>query len=107
MVSSNKNIAVNAQVCGQIPCIESCAPLICQLCRPCLSDDDIQDLHEAYREHIRKGDTKRIYPKPILQLADLNTSNGKMENIDLLSPKNKMMIQWFAEKCKLDTTWCL
>lgn len=100
MVSSEKNIAVNAEHCSSEKCAESCELPECELCRPCLSAQDITDLHTAYREHIHRGDTKRIFPVPM--------TNVKVDEQDFsdLSPKNQMMSRWFAGKCAMDPTWC-
>lgn len=102
MVSSDKNIAVLAEHCSSEKCAESCELPECELCRPCLSSQDISDLHTAYREHIHRGDTKRIFPVPI--------ADGKVSNIEQifsdLTPKNQMMSRWFAGKCAMESTWC-
>ena len=65
ILSSDKNIMVNGDICSQLPCTESCSTVECQLCKPCLSHNEINELHRAYREHVNKGDTKRIFPVPI------------------------------------------
>lgn len=93
MLSAKKNIAVNAEICSQTPCTESCGPTVCHLCVPCLSHDDLYDLQMAYREHMRIGDNKRIFP----------VTNGHAES---LSPKNQMMTRWYEARCKLDMSWC-
>lgn len=101
MISSDKNIAVLAEHCASKECAESCELPECELCRPCLSAQDISDLHVAYREHINRGDTKRIFPVPI--------TNGKpLENLEFadLNEKNQMMSRWFAGKCAMESTWC-
>lgn len=62
MISTDKNLVVDALECSQLPCTESCAPIQCRLCRPCLSQTDMMELHRAYREHVNRGETKRIFP---------------------------------------------
>lgn len=100
MITSLKNIVVESEICSTIPCTESCAPTECELCRPCLSTDDIQGLFAAHREHLNRGDTKRIFPEPIVD----KTLN--LENLKLLSPKNQMMTKWFYGKCVQESSWC-
>lgn len=100
MVSSLKNIVVDADICAKPPCTYSCESVECQLCRPCLSSDDLEDLKMAYREHMNRGDTKRIFPVPIVD-KKLNEKEFK-----LLSPKNQMMARWFHSKCVNDPSWC-
>lgn len=98
MMSSDKNIAVFAEHCASDKCAESCELPECELCRLCLSSQDITDLHTAYREHINRGDTKRIFPVPII--------NGVKSELNDLNEKNQMMSRWFEGKCAMETTWC-
>ncbi|CRL00246.1 CLUMA_CG013519, isoform A, partial [Clunio marinus] len=96
MLSTDKNIMVHGNICSQPPCSESCAPIDCELCKPCLSYSDVNDLIYAYREHMNRGDTKRIFPP---------RKESESDEVDdwssfILSPKNKMMMKWFQEKCK-------
>lgn len=94
MISAVKNIAVDPEVCSQVPCLESCAPLACQLCLPCLSVDDLADLNSAYREHFMRGDARRIFP-----VSDVDEKS-------IVSPKNQLHARWYASKCKTDISWC-
>lgn len=102
MLSADKNIMVNGDVCSQLPCSESCSPVECQLCKPCLSQSDTAELHRAYREHVNRGDTKRIFPVPI------NVQNKPLQGdfYNELSPSNQMISRWFHQKCLNDRTWC-
>lgn len=97
-MSSDKNIAVFAEYCASEMCTASCELPECELCRPCLSTQDITDLHTTYREHINRGDTKRIFPVPII--------DGKVPDISDLNEKNQMISRWFAGKCAMESTWC-
>lgn len=101
MISTEKNIMVHGDVCGRPPCSESCAPVECQLCKSCLSQADIESLHIAYREHVNRGDTKRIFPKRIEKSDELENDYFKS-----LSAKNQMMVRWFHAKCQDDSNWC-
>ena len=98
MVSNDKNIAVNAQVCSSQECMQSCDAEKCRICRPCLSQNDAIDLHKSYREHINRGDTKRIFPVP--------KKDKNLENFDELSRNNQFITSWFDEKCKIDESYC-
>ncbi|XP_058461648.1 probable tubulin polyglutamylase ttll-15 [Malaya genurostris] len=99
MVSSLKNIVVEANRCSEAPCLESCAPLECTLCVSCLSWEDLRDLHAAYREHLNRGDMKRIFPVPkVDRLSGVDPAE--------LSAKNQWMTRWFDEKCKMDHSFC-
>lgn len=98
MMSADKNIAVLAEHCASEKCAESCELPECELCRPCLSVQDISDLHTAFREHVNRGDTKRIFPVPII--------DGKQSDLSDLNEKNQKMSRWFAGKCAMESTWC-
>uniref|UniRef100_A0A1B0CSE5 Tubulin polyglutamylase ttll6 n=2 Tax=Lutzomyia longipalpis TaxID=7200 RepID=A0A1B0CSE5_LUTLO len=100
MMSSMKNIAIDADVCASETCsnavTETCNNELCQFCRWCLSKDDLEILHTAYREHTNRGDMLRIYP------------TGKHDVLDdsSLTPQNLFMSKWFSEKCQNDRSWC-
>lgn len=98
MLSSDKNVAVFAEECASEKCTASCELDECALCRPCLSTQDISDLHKAYREHMNRGDTKRIFPVPM--------TTESTTSFEQLSPKNQMMTRWFQGKCAMDSSWC-
>lgn len=100
MISADKNIVVFAEQCSQPACLESCVPIQCDLCLPCLSVDERAILHVAYREHTRKGNTKRIFPPPIV---DKKLDNVYMET---LSQTNQMIMKWFYGKCLMEASWC-
>lgn len=103
MLSTDKNIMVNSENCGKIPCTESCAPVECQLCKPCLSNSDIANLHQSYREHVNRGDTRRIFPVRIENPSEKIDDDESFKN---LSAKNQMMTKWFRAKCLMDSNWC-
>lgn len=103
MLSTDKNVMVNAEGCGQAPCSESCAPVECQLCKPCLSSADISDLNAAYREHVNRGDNKRIFPA---RIVDSTKPLEEEESYQKLSPRNQLMTKWFQQKCRMDSSWC-
>lgn len=101
MQSSDKNVAVFADICSQEPCTKSCSAVECELCRPCLSPHDLASLHAAYREHVNRGDTKRIFPVPI---ETAQTIDG--DAINQLTDKNRLITKWFMGKCLMDSSWC-
>lgn len=103
MLSTDKNVMVNGEICGKHPCAESCAPIECVLCKPCLSAQDTIDLHRAYREHINRGDTKRIFP---VRITNPKISLDNDSSFQQLSPRNQMMTRWFQGKCLTDSNWC-
>lgn len=98
MISSSKNIMVNADVCTTVPCTQSCAAVQCQLCLPCLTEDDLRDLHASYSEHMRKGDQKRIFPNTAASVEEIVAAG--------MSRKNTLLSMWYRRKCEEDPTWC-
>lgn len=102
MLATDKNIMVNGDICVQPPCSETCSPVECQLCKTCLTSSDIVELKRAYREHVNRGDTKRIFPAHI----DPSKAIDDDEMFEKLSPKNQMITRWFHGKCLADSGWC-
>lgn len=53
---------------------------------------------EAYRENMKKGNFKRIFPST----ADYEDD----EIFNALTKNNQIMLKWFKIKCEMDSTWC-
>lgn len=100
MISADKNVMIKGENCSRLPCTESCSSVECQFCKPCMSRNDILELHRAYREHTNRGDTKRIFPVPIKDPKIEYKENKK------LSQKNQFMSRWFHAKCQESSQWC-
>lgn len=95
MMSSKQNLLVNPIFCET--CDEnSCFILSCKICPVCLQPNDLYDLHATYREHMHKGNFKRIIPAPI---------NNEMI-LKKMSPKNRKLSLWVYGKCLEDKSWC-
>lgn len=94
MVSNPSDIAVNIESCVKNSCLENCHNPECELCTNCLTIDQQQELHEAYREHTRRGGFKRVFP---------SKSHPKAEK---LTAKSQLVAKWFEAKCKIDENWC-
>jgi hypothetical protein len=86
---------VNTKSCVENSCETNCDESICELCLTCLSDENLQNLHRAYRENTNRGGFKRCFPKDKQQ-------RDKTE----LSEKNQISAKWFESKCKEDQNWC-
>ncbi|XP_055607236.1 probable tubulin polyglutamylase ttll-15 [Uranotaenia lowii] len=104
MISALKNVVVDAKVCSEAPCTESCAPVDCSLCVACLENSDLRELHAAYREHLNRGDMKRIFPVPKAQRRQ--DEYEELMASSKMSAKNRWMSRWFDEKCQLDVSYC-
>lgn len=64
-------------------------------CKMCLKYHD--DIQQFYREHVRRGRMKRIFPLK------------KHHDVHLIShatPSNKFSIEWFNEMCSANNEWC-
>ena len=66
MLTSQKNVAVFPKECGSELCKSGCVSPACQLCNTCLSEDTYTSLTRAYKEHVNRGDCKRIFPPPMV-----------------------------------------
>ncbi|KAJ8924058.1 hypothetical protein NQ315_006835 [Exocentrus adspersus] len=101
MMVSDKNIATFPDTCNSDLCKTSCISPDCQLCKPCLSPETRKDLVGAYKEHLHKGDCKRIFPPAMVR-------EEAFQNVipDNLSPENQLHYRWFQGKCQLDQSWC-
>ncbi|KAJ3636823.1 hypothetical protein MTP99_000332 [Tenebrio molitor] len=100
MIVSDKNLATYPKECNSVMCKSSCMSPVCQLCRPCLSGDTVEYLREAYKEHLNRGDYKRIFPPG---LGGLQVEGVSLEEY---SAENQLQYRWFLGKCQLDGTWC-
>lgn len=91
MLSSPKDIATSIEDCEKSE--NTCGDL--NLCLRCLSNEDAQNIHQAYREHQRRGEMRRIFPTGIHFNQELALSNS-----------TKLLAKWFKLKCENDHDWC-
>ncbi|CRK87998.1 CLUMA_CG001784, isoform A [Clunio marinus] len=97
MVVAKKNIAVDPKTCADNNCDSNCNLKVCELCTPCLSQDNYDELRRAFIEHLRKGDYKRIFPSDVYY---------NDEYLNKMTPRNQLSMKWFHEKCKAYPEWC-
>lgn len=95
MHSGDKDIAVDAETCAN--CMDSCNVTSCQICLPCMSPATIRSFHQAYREHQRRGEFRRIFP---------TSSYRQEEMLKQFTEKNRLSVEWFDAKCGNDADWC-
>ncbi|XP_075223063.1 tubulin tyrosine ligase-like 15 [Lycorma delicatula] len=100
---SDRSIMVYQQECFINHLCKDCLPPECQLCQHCLmkSGTSIKTLKQAYNEHVRKRDCKRIFP-PSLNFESVNATDVP----DDLTPENQFLFRWFKAKCLMDQSWC-
>lgn len=101
MIVSDKHLAVFGEQCGGVLCKSSCTAPVCQLCKNCLTPETRESLVEAVKEHLRKGDCKRIFPPSMTK--NEAASNEIKED---LSVENQLHQRWFQGKCLQETSWC-
>ncbi|CAH1113677.1 unnamed protein product [Psylliodes chrysocephalus] len=111
MIVAEKNLVTFPNICNSPKCKSSCAFIDCQLCKNCLTDEIREFLQEAAREHNHRGDCKRIYPPPMVQISSDMIHQTQKEalqetNIGKLSPHNQLQYRWFQGKCNMDKSWC-
>ena len=93
-----KDVLVSPELCSrECPCEEE----KCQLCRQCLTSEDIGTLRTAFMERRNQGQMLRIFPPPVKRNDPTLESKFKT-----WSAANKKMTTWYREKCKLDRVWC-
>lgn len=97
MLSNSKNIAVDPTACVDNNCADNCAHPECELCSTCLSEQNLRHLHQAYREHKRRGGFKRLFPS----VQHFNNSFT-----DEMTKNNRIAAKWFTEKCQKEDDWC-
>ncbi|ENN78250.1 hypothetical protein HUJ04_004358 [Dendroctonus ponderosae] len=100
MIVSEKQLATYPEKCNSPLCRSSCVSPDCQLCKPCLSPETKRYLIEAFKEHLHRGDCKRIFPP-------VETRDEALKAVeDSYSAENQLHYSWFKGKCLLDSTWC-
>ena len=95
--ANERNIQVYGSEC--LAC-NACNSAICRLCLNCLSNSQKAMLQSAYREHVNKVHSVRVYPQPskIQPASDMSYTT--------LSENDRLMHLWFRGKCMVDNTWC-
>jgi len=102
MQASVKDLYVFPDLCSSPDCSSSCALSKCELCKSCLSSDDVEMLRSAWLEGARQFATRRIYPVPVTRLEAADTDIG----MDELSDNDRKMQRWYRGKCQMDIGWC-
>ncbi|CAH1183020.1 unnamed protein product [Ceutorhynchus assimilis] len=100
MVVSDKHLVTYPEKCASDLCKSGCASSDCQLCKSCLSVETRQYLIAAFKEHLNRGDCKRVFPPIESQEEAANTLK------EGYSVENQLHYKWFKGKCLLDKTWC-
>lgn len=103
MQAAIKDIVVFADHCS-VNCkggTDACSKVECQLCLPCLSEDQKSNFLQAFLEHQRRGGCRRVVPQPI-NAGDAHQA----AQMDRLTPENTLMTEWFRGMCISDKVFC-
>ncbi|XP_072043341.1 probable tubulin polyglutamylase ttll-15 [Amphiura filiformis] len=102
-VIRNSDIYVEKDVCYTSVC-NLCKSKECQLCSKCLSDTERDILKSVLWEHLRRGQTRRVYPiateQPTKPDGDSQTYNSSRTD------DNALTREWLRLKCVRDVQWC-
>lgn len=109
-----KDILVNPELCASSTCagVSSCDKEQCDLCLPCLTDEDKANLKAAWLEQMNRHSTRRIYPLPPSRRNMNSTASAAVSSASMSaayhrkSRSNRRMERWFHGKCAIDVNWC-
>lgn len=103
MQVSDKDILVSPATCSSSECLSktACDLSQCDLCKSCLSREDMKDLKRAWLERKNQFATRRIFPRLVSYKDAKNV-------IEINEPRssNRRLSKWFREKCLMDKSWC-
>jgi len=101
--ASMKDLLVTPLACSSQQCqsgtSEVCGLAECELCKQCLTEDDLSNLKRAWLERANQWATIRLFPRPVRR----HMAGEKEEG---LTPNNRKMGAWFRAKCDMDRSWC-
>jgi len=99
----DKDVLVNPEACGSDTCTTgssaACSLTQCELCKQCLSEQDLAILKHAWLERKNQFATTRIFPTAMSRAQAKPDGTG-------LSVSNRKMAAWYHGKCLMDRTWC-
>ncbi|XP_072030358.1 probable tubulin polyglutamylase ttll-15 [Amphiura filiformis] len=99
----DSDIHVKNAICYTTVC-NLCEAKECQLCSHCLSDTQRDILKSVLWEHLRRGETRLVYPfvtnEPIND-SSWKSSKAKTDDDDALTT------EWLRFKCNTDIQWCI
>ncbi|XP_059149383.1 probable tubulin polyglutamylase ttll-15 [Physella acuta] len=107
MYVTSQDTQVFPEYCQAEMCNANCQPLVCKLCKHCITGELQIDIKSAYLEHLHRGTARRIFPPSILPVDALSWKpDFPLPLGDKLNLKNRLMYIWFLGKCRLDPGWC-
>ncbi|XP_072037308.1 uncharacterized protein [Amphiura filiformis] len=104
-VIRDSDIHVEKAICYTSVC-NLCKSKECQLCSKCLSDTDRDILKSVFWEHLRRGETRRVYPIVIEQPTEPDGDSISRTYNSSSTADNALTKEWLRLKCLLDIQWC-
>jgi len=102
MQVSQKDLLVSPDSCPSDECTSAssavCGLPQCELCKQCLTDQDLAMMKAAWIERRNQWATIRIFPPPVQR-----EHKGDMAG---LKGSNRKMAAWYKGKCDMDRSWC-
>eukprot|EP00090_Calanus_glacialis_P004568 TRINITY_DN13423_c0_g1_i1.p1 TRINITY_DN13423_c0_g1~~TRINITY_DN13423_c0_g1_i1.p1 ORF type:complete len:509 (-),score=174.05 TRINITY_DN13423_c0_g1_i1:49-1575(-) len=104
MQVSDKDVLVSPATCVTTECLDKngCQLEQCELCKKCLSREDVSNLRRAWLERRNQFATRRIFPHAVSMKQARSENKEQAE----LGDSNRKMAKWYKEKCLMDKTWC-
>jgi len=104
MQVSDKDVLVSPATCVTTECLDKngCELEQCELCKKCLSREDLSNLRRAWLERRNQFATRRIFPHAV-SMEQARSENKEQAE---LGDSNRKMSKWYKEKCLMDKTWC-
>ncbi|XP_048586419.1 probable tubulin polyglutamylase ttll-15 isoform X2 [Nematostella vectensis] len=101
MQVTDMDIMTSFDACATRECRNSCSQEICELCHPCLTEDQKVTLKLARLEHVNRGGFRRVVPPPMSQ-SEARVAKSSND----VNGSNRFMWIWFRRMCLRDPTWC-
>lgn len=99
MVANKNNIAVDIKSCIKYQCHRDCSHQRCNVCYPCVGQENRYQMREAVRENMyAQNNFRRLFP------TEIYYNDEKL--ISRMTKNNQISINWFREKCEYDQRWC-
>ncbi|XP_072016356.1 probable tubulin polyglutamylase ttll-15 [Amphiura filiformis] len=102
-VIRDSDIHVKNAICYTTVCT-LCEAKECQLCSKCLSDTQREILKSVLWEHLRRGETRLVYPfaKTEPMKPNYTSRSSRANTID----DDELTTEWLRFKCNTDIQWC-
>ena len=98
-----QEISVFHALCASEKCMSNCGDSECKSkCVHCYSTGEKEELKRAYKEHVNRGECRRVVPMSMRR----SDATNDMEAGQGLLERNEWMLRWFRGMCLKDQSWC-